>query len=95
MQGAQKLRSEAHLKVRCNDEVEAQRSRWTFYKTITINIEWIPLQCLPENLPPGSLLPKHQEISYGGAQSRLSFQKQRFKTGGQVPLSLAFSKILR
>jgi hypothetical protein len=34
MQGAQKLRSEAHLQVRCNDEVATQRSRWTFYKTI-------------------------------------------------------------
>jgi len=34
MQGAQKLRSEAYLQVRCNDEVEAQRSRWTFYETI-------------------------------------------------------------
>jgi hypothetical protein len=34
MQGAQKLRSEAHLQVRCNDEVEAQRRRWTFYETI-------------------------------------------------------------
>jgi len=34
MQGAQKLRSEAHSQVRCNDEVEAQRSRWTFYETI-------------------------------------------------------------
>jgi hypothetical protein len=36
MQGAQKLRSEAHLQVRRNDEVEAQRSRWTFYETINI-----------------------------------------------------------
>jgi len=36
MQGAQKLRSEAYLQVRCNDEVEAQRSRWTFYETIKI-----------------------------------------------------------
>jgi hypothetical protein len=34
MQGAQKLRSEAHLHVRRNDEVEAQRRRWTFYETI-------------------------------------------------------------
>jgi hypothetical protein len=34
MQGAQKLRSEAHLRVRRNDEVEAQRSRWTFYEVI-------------------------------------------------------------
>jgi hypothetical protein len=34
MQGAQKLRREAHLRVRRNDEVEAQRSRWTFYETI-------------------------------------------------------------
>jgi hypothetical protein len=34
MQGAQKLRSEAHLLVRRNDEVEAQRRRWTFYETI-------------------------------------------------------------
>jgi hypothetical protein len=36
MQGAQKLRSEAHLQVRRNDEVEAQRSRWTFYETIML-----------------------------------------------------------
>jgi hypothetical protein len=35
MPGAKKLRSEAHLQVRRNDEVEAQRHRWTFYKTIT------------------------------------------------------------
>jgi hypothetical protein len=34
MQGAQKLRSEAHLQVRRNDEGEAQRRRWTFYETI-------------------------------------------------------------
>jgi len=34
MQGAQKLRSEAHLQVRRNDEVEAQRRRWTFYEVI-------------------------------------------------------------
>jgi hypothetical protein len=37
MQGAQELRSEAHLQVRRNDEVEAQRSRWTFYETIKIS----------------------------------------------------------
>jgi len=41
MQGAQKLRSEAYLHVRCNDEVEAQprseRDRWTFYETIKID----------------------------------------------------------
>jgi hypothetical protein len=36
MQGAQELRSEAHLLVRRNDEVAAQRSRWTFYETILI-----------------------------------------------------------
>jgi hypothetical protein len=35
MQGAQKLRSEAHFQVRRNDEVAAQRRRWTFYETIT------------------------------------------------------------
>ena len=34
MQGAQKLRSEAHVRVRRNDEVEAQRRRWTFYETL-------------------------------------------------------------
>jgi len=38
MQGAQKLRSEAHLWVRRNDEVAAQRRRWTFYETIKISI---------------------------------------------------------
>jgi hypothetical protein len=37
MQGAQKLRSEAHLRVRRNDEVAAQRRRWTFYETINIS----------------------------------------------------------
>ena len=37
MQGAQELRSEAYLHVRCNDEVEAQRSRWTFYETINFD----------------------------------------------------------
>jgi len=37
MQGAQNLRSEAYLKVRCNDEGEAQRRRWTFYETIKID----------------------------------------------------------
>jgi len=36
MQGAQKLRGEAHLRVRRNDEVAAQRRRWTFYETIKI-----------------------------------------------------------
>jgi hypothetical protein len=34
MQGAQKLRSEAYFQVRCNDKVEAQRRRRTFYGTI-------------------------------------------------------------
>ena len=34
MQGAQNLRSEAYLLVRCNDEGEAQRRRWTFYEAI-------------------------------------------------------------
>ncbi|MCX5909244.1 MAG: hypothetical protein NTY64_19245, partial [Deltaproteobacteria bacterium] len=38
MQGAQKLRSEAHLQVRRNDEVAAQRRRWTFYETISEGI---------------------------------------------------------
>jgi len=40
MQGAQNLRSEAYLQVRCNDEGEAQsrseRDRWTFYETIKL-----------------------------------------------------------
>jgi acyl-CoA thioester hydrolase len=36
MQGAQKLRSEAHLRVRRSDEVEAERSRWTFYEVIKV-----------------------------------------------------------
>jgi len=39
MQGAQKIIivgaiHESPLRVRCNDEVEAQRRRWTFYETI-------------------------------------------------------------
>ena len=36
MQGTQKLRSEAHLQVRRNDEVAAQRRRWTFYETLNL-----------------------------------------------------------
>jgi hypothetical protein len=36
MQGAQKLRSEAHLQVRGNKEVAAQRRRWTFCEAINI-----------------------------------------------------------
>jgi hypothetical protein len=34
MQGAQKLRSEAYLRVRRNDEGYGQRRRWTFYEAI-------------------------------------------------------------
>jgi hypothetical protein len=34
MEGAQNLRNEAHLLVHRNDEVAAQRRRWTFYETI-------------------------------------------------------------
>jgi hypothetical protein len=34
MPGTQKLRSEVHLQVRRNDDVAAQRRRWTFYETI-------------------------------------------------------------
>jgi hypothetical protein len=37
MQGAQKLRREAHFRVRRNDEVAAQRSRWIFYETISLS----------------------------------------------------------
>ena len=41
MQGAQKLKSEAHLQVRRNDEVAAQRSRWTFCETTKIHFaQW-------------------------------------------------------
>jgi hypothetical protein len=43
MQGAQKLRSEAHLQVRRNDEIAAQRSRWTFYETIKFFCHYISL----------------------------------------------------
>ncbi len=32
--GAQKLRSEVYTQVRRNDEVAAQRGRWTFYQAI-------------------------------------------------------------
>jgi hypothetical protein len=35
MQGAQNLRSEAYLPLRCNDEGEAQRRRWAFYEAIS------------------------------------------------------------
>ena len=39
MQGAQKLRSEAHFQVRRNDEeIDARRRRWTFYETITYGL---------------------------------------------------------
>jgi hypothetical protein len=38
MQSAQKVRSEAYLQVRGNDEDEAQRRRWTFYETIKVKI---------------------------------------------------------
>ena len=34
MPGAQKLRNEAHLQVRCSDEDKARRSRWIFCETI-------------------------------------------------------------
>jgi hypothetical protein len=41
MQGAQKLRSEAHLSrvSRDKDKVEAQRRRWTFYETIKFGLK--------------------------------------------------------
>ena len=42
MQGAQKLRSEAYLQIRCNDEVAAQRRRWTFYEAINFRHFKIP-----------------------------------------------------
>jgi len=48
MQGAQNLRSEAYLQVRCNDEDEAQRRRWTFYETIGIGfLKKCPLKKQP------------------------------------------------
>jgi hypothetical protein len=40
MRGAQKLRSEAHLHVRRNDEVAAQPRRWTFYETISLRFRF-------------------------------------------------------
>jgi hypothetical protein len=43
MQGAQKLRSEAHKRVRRSDEVAAQRRRWTFYEASAHFIENPPL----------------------------------------------------
>ena len=43
MQGAQKLRSEAHVSVRRNDEKDvAQRRRWTFCETITCHSRVAP-----------------------------------------------------
>jgi len=36
MQGAQDLRSEAHLQLRRNGEVAAQRCRWIFCETIKV-----------------------------------------------------------
>jgi len=44
MQGAQKLRSEGHYRVRRNDKVEAQRRRWTLYGTI--KFEEVPSKSL-------------------------------------------------
>jgi molybdopterin molybdotransferase len=44
MQGAQKLRSEAHFRVRRNDEVAAQRRRWTFYEVIPFQIAMISIK---------------------------------------------------
>jgi len=59
MQGAQKLRSEAHLQVRRNDEVAAQRRRWTFYETINPHCrgsyqEAMPHACSVEKIKPDS-----------------------------------------
>jgi len=48
MQGAKKLRSAAHFQVRRNDEVAAQRSRWTFYETIKIWL--ISVYCRSESV---------------------------------------------
>ncbi|MBM4330603.1 MAG: hypothetical protein FJ117_05130 [Deltaproteobacteria bacterium] len=60
MQGAQNLRSEAYLQVRCNDEGEAQRRRWTFYETITIG-----LPRASTNLQGFSLFNPHPLTEYG------------------------------
>ena len=59
MQGAQSLRSEAYLLVRCNDEGETQRRRWTFYEAIT-NCEVIFLCPTPKGD-----IPRHAGISGG------------------------------
>jgi len=44
MEGAQKLRNEAHLPVRRNDEVAAQsrseRDRWTFYGALKVRQDY-------------------------------------------------------
>jgi len=58
MQGAQKLRPEAHLSLRRNDEVAAQRRRWTFYETINSQLKkkenenknWDGCHCLRRSL---------------------------------------------
>jgi len=50
MQGAQKLRSEDYLQVRCNDEVEAQRRRWTFYETIKFDFQDYLTVCKPGHI---------------------------------------------
>jgi len=52
MQGAQKLRSEAHLQVRRNDEVAAQRRRWTFYETIRVGFREKCIQPFSLDSPP-------------------------------------------
>ena len=39
MQGAQNLTREVYLQARRNDDGEVQRSRWTFYETINVEIE--------------------------------------------------------
>ncbi|MBP1717737.1 MAG: hypothetical protein H6Q43_1175, partial [Deltaproteobacteria bacterium] len=41
------LRNEAHLLVRRNDEVAAQRRRWTFYEVIRFSWSLRPVSLLP------------------------------------------------
>jgi len=38
-----KPRREAYEQVRCNDEVEAQRRRWTFYEKISLALSFFPV----------------------------------------------------
>ena len=51
MQGAEKPRREAHLQVRPNDEVAAQRRRWAFYEAINPGSHFLRNHASPSGIP--------------------------------------------